>query len=59
MTTLAVPPQETAPAPPTPAKRRAMKSPYPRWFYIPSGVLYVVLFAVPTFASFYFSLTRW
>ena len=32
---------------------------YPLWFYIPSGVLYVVLFAVPTFASFYFSLTRW
>lgn len=32
---------------------------YPRWFYIPSAVLYFVLFAVPTFASFYFSLTRW
>ena len=29
------------------------------WFYIPTVVLYVVLFAVPTFASFYFSLTRW
>ncbi|MCR2824370.1 carbohydrate ABC transporter permease [Microbacterium sp. zg.Y909] len=36
-----------------------MRSPYPTWFYIPSTVLYVVLFAVPTFASFYFSLTRW
>jgi raffinose/stachyose/melibiose transport system permease protein len=36
-----------------------MKSPYPLWFYIPSSVLYVLLFAVPTFASFYFSLTRW
>ncbi|GAA3861985.1 carbohydrate ABC transporter permease [Tessaracoccus defluvii] len=32
---------------------------YPLWFYIPTVVLYVVLFAVPTFASFYFSLTRW
>ncbi|MCI2957098.1 sugar ABC transporter permease [Agromyces atrinae] len=36
-----------------------MKSIYPTWFFIPSGVLYVILFAVPTFASFYFSLTRW
>jgi raffinose/stachyose/melibiose transport system permease protein len=32
---------------------------YPRWFFIPSGVLYLVLFAVPTFASFYFAFTRW
>lgn len=32
---------------------------YPLWFYIPAGVLFLVLFAVPTFASFYFSLTRW
>lgn len=32
---------------------------YPLWFYIPGGVLFLVLFAVPTFASFYFSLTRW
>jgi raffinose/stachyose/melibiose transport system permease protein len=32
---------------------------YPSWFYIPAAALYVVLFAVPTFASFYFSLTRW
>ena len=34
-------------------------SPYPLWFHIPGGVLFIVLFAVPTFASFYFSLTRW
>jgi len=39
-----------------PAKR---KSPYPHWFYLPAGVIYITLFAVPTFASFYFSLTRW
>ncbi|MFD1718756.1 carbohydrate ABC transporter permease [Georgenia deserti] len=32
---------------------------YPMWFYLPAGLLYVVFFAVPTFASFYFSLTRW
>ncbi len=41
------------------SKRRRMKSPYPTWFFIPAGVFYVVLFLVPTFASFYFSLTRW
>ncbi|MGC0143064.1 MULTISPECIES: carbohydrate ABC transporter permease [unclassified Pseudactinotalea] len=29
------------------------------WFYLPAGLLYVVFFAIPTFASFYFSLTRW
>ena len=48
----------TAPAA-APARRKKMKSSYPTWFYIPSAVLYIVLFAVPTFASFYFSLTRW
>ncbi|BDZ64435.1 sugar ABC transporter permease [Agromyces mangrovi Wang et al. 2018] len=36
-----------------------MKSHYPSWFYIPTAALYIVLFAIPTFASFYFSLTRW
>src|SRR3954466_3674303 len=39
--------------------RHKMKSFYPSWFYIPAIALYVVFFAVPTFASFYFSLTRW
>jgi raffinose/stachyose/melibiose transport system permease protein len=42
------------------AKRRStIDRMYPRWFYAPTGVLYLVLFAVPTFASFYFALTRW
>ena len=41
------------------APRQRMKSLYPSWFYIPTIALYVVFFAVPTFASFYFSLTRW
>ena len=58
MTSIAERPREkTAPSPR--AKRKSMKSMYPTWFYIPSAVLYIVLFAVPTFASFYFSLTRW
>lgn len=38
---------------------RRLRSLYPQWFFIPAIALYVVFFAVPTFASFYFSLTRW
>ncbi|MEU4427248.1 sugar ABC transporter permease [Actinoplanes sp. NPDC024001] len=34
-------------------------SPYPTWFYLPAAIVYGILFLVPTFASFYFSLTRW
>jgi raffinose/stachyose/melibiose transport system permease protein len=54
----------TAAAPPVAktrgtARRGRIKSPYPAWFYLPAGVVYTVLFLVPTFASFYFSLTRW
>jgi raffinose/stachyose/melibiose transport system permease protein len=29
------------------------------WFFMPAAIIYSVLFLVPTFASFYFSLTRW
>lgn len=32
---------------------------YPNWFYLPAGLVYGVLFIVPTFASFYFAFTRW
>lgn len=39
-----------------PRKRR---SPYPLWFFAAPALLFIVLFAIPTFASFYFSLTRW
>jgi raffinose/stachyose/melibiose transport system permease protein len=41
------------------SKRRPRRSVYPSWFYIPAIALYVVFFAVPTFASFYFAFTRW
>jgi raffinose/stachyose/melibiose transport system permease protein len=59
-TTAASPTPRTPPAEPARAGgRRRWRSPYPSWFYLPSAVLYIVLFAVPTFASFYFSLTRW
>ncbi len=37
---------------------RAAKA-YPYWFLLPAAVIYTVLFLVPTFASFFFSLTRW
>ncbi|OII14369.1 carbohydrate ABC transporter membrane protein 1 (CUT1 family) [Curtobacterium flaccumfaciens] len=57
LTTAAAPPQ-TLKAGPGPARRR-MRSFYPAWFFIPAIALYVVFFAVPTFAGFYFSLTRW
>ena len=33
--------------------------PYPYWFYLVPTLIYVVFFMVPTFASFYFSFTRW
>jgi len=50
---------EETQTPPPPRKRRPIKSYYPSWFFIPTIALYVVFFAIPTFASFYFSLTRW
>ncbi|KAA9108164.1 carbohydrate ABC transporter permease [Microbacterium rhizomatis] len=52
-------PPTTKPAKPPRGRRKGIKSPYPSWFYIPAAVLFIVFFAVPTFASFYFSLTRW
>ena len=44
-------------APATPARKK--KSPYPYWFYLPAAVIFFVFFVVPTFSSFFFSLTRW
>lgn len=32
---------------------------YPLWFHIPGGIVYFVLFIVPTVFSFYFAFTRW
>jgi raffinose/stachyose/melibiose transport system permease protein len=50
----AVTPAVTAPAPEAPRK-----SPYPFWFCLPAAVIFFVFFVVPTFSSFFFSLTRW
>ena len=46
---------------PSPRRQRRprKKSPYPYWFYLPAAVIFFVFFAVPTFSSFFFSLTRW
>lgn len=52
-------PAEAAVGPAATPRKRKRSSPYPLWFFLPAGLLFVVLFAVPTFASFYFSLTRW
>src|SRR5215218_823409 len=48
-------PAIATPAPPA----RKKKSPYPYWFYLPAAVIFFVFFVVPTFSSFFFSLTRW
>lgn len=42
-----------------PALKARRRSLYPGWFYAPAAVIYSVLFLAPTFASLYFSLTRW
>ncbi|ATG53577.1 ABC transporter [Brachybacterium ginsengisoli] len=46
---------------PEPARRRSsyLAAAYPLWYYLPAALLFLVFFAVPTFASFFFSLTRW
>ncbi|MDR6791888.1 raffinose/stachyose/melibiose transport system permease protein [Pseudarthrobacter oxydans] len=44
---------------PAKPKRRSGRSSYPYWFYLPAALIYTVLFLVPTFASFFFSFTRW
>jgi raffinose/stachyose/melibiose transport system permease protein len=46
-----------------PVERRRRKSRtaglYPSWFYLPAAIVFAVLFMLPTFASLFFSLTRW
>lgn len=32
---------------------------YPYWFYAPAGLVYGLMFIVPTVIAFYYSLTRW
>ncbi len=42
---------------PRPSRRKT--SPYPYWFYLPAFAVFFVFFLLPTFSSFYYSLTRW
>jgi raffinose/stachyose/melibiose transport system permease protein len=42
-----------------PSRRRRRRSPYPYWFYLPAFAIFFVFFILPTFSSFYYSLTRW
>ena len=44
--------------PPRPSARHVDKT-YPLWFHLPGGIIFVVLFIVPTVFSFYFAFTRW
>ena len=39
--------------------QRTVLSSYPHWFYLPAGIVFGVIFVVPTVLSFYFSMTRW
>jgi len=32
---------------------------YPYWFYAPAGIVYGLIFLVPTVIAFYFAFTRW
>jgi raffinose/stachyose/melibiose transport system permease protein len=41
------------------SRLRAKKSAYPYWFYLPAFAVFFVFFLLPTFSSFYYSLTRW
>jgi raffinose/stachyose/melibiose transport system permease protein len=34
-------------------------SAYPHWFYLPAGIIFGLIFLLPTVLSFYYSLTRW
>ncbi|GAA3879883.1 carbohydrate ABC transporter permease [Tessaracoccus defluvii] len=38
---------------------RHVERSYPLAFYLPGGLIYIVLFVVPTVFSFYFAFTRW
>lgn len=42
------------------ARRHDIKSvAYPHWYYLPAGLIFGVIFIIPTILSFYYSLTRW
>ena len=40
-------------------RSRLLVSSYPHWFYLPAGLIFLIIFIIPTVMAFYFSLTRW
>jgi raffinose/stachyose/melibiose transport system permease protein len=52
-------PEAVRPAVTAPVQPARKKSPYPYWFYLPAAIIFGVFFIIPTFSSFFFSLTRW
>jgi len=58
MATATIAPTRRSRRNPGPQPKRG-HNPYPLWFHVPAGVFFLVLFVIPTGASFYFSLTRW
>ncbi|WP_204043214.1 carbohydrate ABC transporter permease [Acrocarpospora phusangensis] len=50
---------KAGPAEPDRPQRRKAAAAYPYAFYLPAGIVYVVIFLIPTVMAFYFSLTRW
>jgi raffinose/stachyose/melibiose transport system permease protein len=52
-------PGRSAPAARANAGRNTVARTYSPLFYLPAGIVYVVIFVVPTLMSFWFALTRW
>jgi raffinose/stachyose/melibiose transport system permease protein len=52
-------PGRSAPRARTSRVRNTVQRTYSPWFYVPAGVIYLVIFIVPTVMSFWFALTRW
>ena len=52
-------PGRAAPPPRTRSGSRALRHTYSSLFYLPAGIIYTVIFVVPTVMSFYFAFTRW
>lgn len=42
-----------------PSNKNLTTKPYSYWLMTPGLAIYIVIFAIPTLASFYFALTRW
>jgi raffinose/stachyose/melibiose transport system permease protein len=53
------PPRGTATHAKQSSKSSLTAGSYPYWFMLPAGVIFTVLFIVPTVIAFYYSLTRW